>query len=51
MANPAWVVTAVEPRPDYTLHLTFEDGKKKVFDFKPCLSIPLYQKLHNLAIS
>ena len=27
MGNPAWAVTKVIPQKDYTLILTFEDGK------------------------
>ena len=45
MANPAWVVTAVEPRPDYTLHLTFEDGKKKSVRFQALFIYSVISKI------
>ena len=38
MGNPAWVVTKAIPQKDYTLIITFEDGKTGVYDFKPNLT-------------
>ena len=39
MGNPAWVVKKVIPREDYTLLLTFEDGKTGIYDLRPiCLA-------------
>ena len=32
-----WAVMDVEPRPDYTLLITFAKGKKRVFDCKKFL--------------
>ena len=32
-----WAVISVEPTKDYKLFLTFEGGKKRVFDFIPLL--------------
>ena len=32
-----WAVMNVEPTTDYKLLLTFEGGKKRIFDFTPLL--------------
>ena len=32
-----WAVISVKPTKDYKLFLTFEGGKKRVFDFTPLL--------------
>lgn len=48
MGNPAWGVTKVIPRKDYTLLLTFEDGKNGVYDFRPNLSRSIYRKQQNI---
>ena len=48
MGNPAWVVTKVIPRNDYTLLLTFEDGKNGVYDFRPDLSRSIYRNQQNI---
>lgn len=32
-----WEVQAVEPKEDYTLILTYKNGKKRLFDCKPLL--------------
>ena len=40
-------VIAVKTLPDYKLFLEFETGEKKIFDFKPKLGIPVFQKLKN----
>ena len=29
MANPVWCVASVEPREDYSMLITFENGEKK----------------------
>ena len=42
--KPKWYVTKVIPKEDYTLLLTFADGKKGIYDFKPNLHYPVYQK-------
>ena len=33
--KPKWYVTKVIPKEDYSLLLTFADGKKGIYDFKP----------------
>ena len=48
MGNPSWVVTSVIPRKDYTLLLTFEDGKHGVYDFRPDLSRPIFRKQQSI---
>ena len=48
MGNPAWVVKKVIPRRDYTLLLTFEDGKHGIYDFHPDLSRPIFRKQQNI---
>lgn len=48
MGNPAWVVTKAIPQKDYTLILTFEDGKTGVYDFKPNLTRTIFKKQRNI---
>lgn len=48
MGKPRWSVIAVEPRKDYTLLLTFADGKKGVYNFKKDLQYPVYKKQRNI---
>ncbi|MDR2505727.1 MAG: DUF2442 domain-containing protein [Oscillospiraceae bacterium] len=36
---------AVEPRPDYCLLVTFDNGEKRLFDVKPHLDHPAYREL------
>ena len=48
MGNPAWIVKKVIPRKDYTLLLTFEDGKNGIYDFRPNLSRPIFKKQQNI---
>ena len=43
-----WVVLDVEPRPDFTLLLTFKGGKKRLFDFTPLLQNQINQPLRNI---
>ena len=43
-----WEVTNVVPREDYTLLLTFIDGSKKIYDFRPMLKYPVYAKLNDI---
>lgn len=38
-------VSKVEPQSDYTLILTFEDGKRKRFDMKPFLETGVFRLL------
>jgi hypothetical protein len=49
MKNPVWVVKEVQPREDYTLLITFEDGKKRIYDAHPLLEKAIYSQLKNLA--
>lgn len=49
VGGPAnWIVTSVEAKEDYTLVLTFIDGKRKVYNALPLLEIPIYAALKNL---
>ena len=45
---PKWFVETVEPRPDYTLNLTFATGERKVFDARPLLAESCFKRLRNL---
>lgn len=49
MKNPIWVVKEVQPKEDYTLHLTFADGAKKVYNARPLLDKAIYSRLKNPA--
>lgn len=49
MNTPVWVVKNVQPREDYTLLLTFADGKKKIYNARPLLEKPIYAQLKSLA--
>lgn len=48
MGNPVWAVTKVIPQKDYTLILTFEDGKTGIYDFKPDLTRTIFKKQRNI---
>lgn len=48
MNTPAWVVKSVQPKPDYTLLLTFADGGQRVYDARPLLEKPIYAQLKSL---
>lgn len=37
----------VVAKPDYTLLVTFENGEKKLYDFKPKLKMKIYEPLKN----
>lgn len=43
-------VKSVKPRENYCLLLTFENGEKRVFDLKPYLEKPVFQRLKNMAL-
>ena len=45
MSTPVWIVRSVVPSPDYTLHLQFADGTRKVYDARPLLEKPIYASL------
>lgn len=48
MSTPAWVVKSVQPKTDYTLLLTFADGKKGVYNARELLKYPIYSALKNI---
>ena len=48
MANPVWCVAAVEPRKDYTMLLTFENGERRLYNARPLLDKPLCAALKNV---
>ncbi len=50
MGQPCWVVVEVIPCSDYTLKLSFADGKKGVFDFAPLLEEGYYAPLSQLSL-
>ena len=43
-------LASVEVRPDYTLHLTFESGEKRIYDFKPDLERKIFSPLKNITL-
>ncbi len=46
--NPVWCVKAVEPKEDFILLLTFENGEQKLYDCKPILlEYPAFACLKN----
>lgn len=49
MKTPVWVVKEVQPQADYTLLLTFADGKRKVYNARPLLDKAIYAQLKSLA--
>ncbi len=48
MQTPKWVVREAKANPDYTLDLTFADGKRGRYDARPLLAKPLFAKLNSL---
>ena len=44
---PMWIVTKVEPTPDYRLILNFSDGSTRIFDFNPLLDTKIFEPLKN----
>ena len=48
--TPCLCVESVDAGKDYTLRMTFSDGKKKVFDFRPMLTKKIYQALSNISL-
>lgn len=42
-----FTVKHVEPLPEYTLLLTFENGERKRFDMKPYLNTGVFKKLRD----
>lgn len=49
MSNPAWIVIDVKPNNDYTLQLTFADGKQGIFDASCLLDKPINKPLNDPA--
>lgn len=43
-------VKEVKPTENYLLHLTFENGEKRVFDMKPYLDFGIFQELKDLEL-
>jgi hypothetical protein len=43
-------VKSVEPKDDYSLLLTFENGEKRIFDLKPYLNMGVFKRLQNIAL-
>jgi hypothetical protein len=43
-------VIDVKPEEDYLLHLTFENGEKRLFDLKPLLDTGVFKELKDIAI-
>lgn len=43
-----WSVIDVKPTEDFKLVLTFEGGKKRIFDFKPLLNDKINEPLRNI---
>jgi len=43
-------VKSVQPRDDYHLLLTFENGEKRLFDLKPYLDKGVFARLKNVAL-
>lgn len=48
--QPKWVVKSVKPRENYTLLLTFEDGKKGIYDVKPLLKDKIFEPLKDMRL-
>ena len=49
MKIPYWVVTDVKANEDYTLLITFADGKKRIYDARPLLEKAVFSPLKNPA--
>ncbi len=49
MKTPAWVVTDVQPKEDYTMLITFADGTRKIYNARPLLEKAIYSQLKSLA--
>ena len=44
-SSPNWVVTAVEPKDNYILFVTFITGEQKLYDCKPLLDKGVFKQL------
>lgn len=47
--KPAWEVSSVTPKKDYSLHIHFADGSEKVYNALPLLEKPIYAPLKDLS--
>ena len=45
---PIWSVSAVEPRRDYSMLLTFANGEKRLYDARPLLDKKLCARLKDV---
>jgi len=43
-------VKEVKPSSDYLLHLTFENGEKRIFDMKPYLNKGIFTELKDISL-
>ena len=43
-------VKDVKPGENYTLHLTFENGEKRLFDLRPYLEIGIFKELKDISV-
>jgi hypothetical protein len=43
-------IKEVKPLDNYLLHLTFENGEKRLFDLKPFLDFGIFQELKDLRL-
>lgn len=43
-------IKQVEPKPNYLLLLTFENGEKRQFDMKPYLNIGIFRELQDIQL-
>jgi hypothetical protein len=43
-------VKSVEPKDNYSLLLTFENGEKRIFDLRPYLNMGVFKRLQNIAL-
>lgn len=50
MAQPKWVVLEAVPRNDFTLSLSFADGKQGLFSMAPLFDDSYYAPLSNPAL-
>ena len=48
MKNPKWIVKKVKANKDYTLLITFANGKQKIYNALPLLEKSIYAPLKNI---
>ena len=48
MKTPVWIVKDVVPREDYTLLLTFADGRQRIYNAMPLLNKAIFADLKSL---